>query len=689
MDKVVLQNITESCREELASLSIGTGLYQLKMIVRYCSDSRIISEVEELEDNYRSMLLFLFNGGKDQDRSLTQNRICQKALEILCVANRDIRLQKPDNQYTKAYHELLSRYGSKTEEALLEKWTTNLLPDEQILLQDYLFSLIWTSPKWSQKQTAYWYEFLSRQTDLVRIHFMGAVILSLWEYFDTEKMEFLFLYTDTDNKKLNSLTITALVLLAEKYRLELSFLPDLQKRYSESNVGKYVAEVVKENLHMRQTLLAIREEEKIMSDFSLSLPPEEMDKLMRKKLDHIRFMVEKGLDVNLSNRTELWYQCDFLRENISHWWWPFEKTSPVIEEFLVDKEGKFNKLAYQMTELPSECDIDRYAIFSFMAKSQYKSRFMEQMIQSLNLNDANHEVNIILHTNHFQITMQNLYRIFVHSPLKGEIDNPFSLSWTYKFWQNSIFQDYLSEEKAIELCSEMIDTRIYDMPLLWLEELTQTSGTSQEMLRIQSECHYSLDNYPEAIASLSQMLLFDEKDEWALMHIQKCYDKIERTDLQLEYLNKLLAIKPEDVSYLGTTAAALCRAKQYNKALEHLFHLDILKPEDPDIMLSIVSCATRLRKFDVALRYNNAILATGYKKKYLVYLNAGNINFLMGDWKKAVYNYKQFLDGTRDRDNTEKMQKDSDDEFYANTLILEEMGISSSDIQLMRDMIQL
>ena len=687
MDNVTLQNIAESCGKKLASLSIGTGLHQLKIIARYCSNSQIISQVEEIEENYRSMLLFLSKGGKDEDRSLTQSRICLKAQEILRVAHRDIRLQELNNKYSEAYHELQNQYGSEPEEALLEKWRTNLLPDEQILLQDHLFSLIWTSPRWSQKQTAHWYEFLSRQTDLVKIHIMGAVILSLWEYFDTEKMEFLFLYTDTENKKLNALTITALVLLAEKYRQELSFCPDLQKHYSESDVGKHVADVIKESLLMRQTLIAIKEEEKMMSEFSLSLPPEEMDKLMKKKIDHVRFMVEKGLDVNLGNRTGLWYRCDFLRENISHWWWPFEKTSPVIEEFLVDKEGKFNKLAYQLTDLPSECDIDRYAIFSFMAKTQYKNSFMEQVIQNLNLNDPNQEIHVILHTNHFQITMQNLYRIFVHSPLKDEIDNPFS--WTYTFWQNSLFLDYLTEEKVIALCSEMIDAHIYDMPLLWLEKLTQTTGTSQEMLKILSKCHYSLENYEEAIAYLSQMLLFDEKDEWALMLIQKCYDKIERTDLQLEYLNKLLAIKPDDVSYLKATAKALCQTKQYDKALEHLFHLDILKPENPDTMLSIESCAIRLKKFDVALRYNQAILATDYKNKDLVYLYAGHTHFIKGDWKEALANYKKFKAEVEANNKKEDMHQDPADDFYASSHILKEMGISSSDIHLMYDMIQL
>ena len=78
-------------------------------------------------------------------------------------------------------------------------------------------------------------------------------------------------------------------------------------------------------------------------------------KLMNKKMVNLRFMIEKGLDINLGNRTELWYKCDFLRNNISHWWIPFEKSSPVFEELLLDKDGNFNKQAYQILDLATPC----------------------------------------------------------------------------------------------------------------------------------------------------------------------------------------------------------------------------------------------------------------------------------------------------------------------------------------------
>lgn len=688
MDNKTLQNITESCKKELSALAISSGLSQLKIISRYCSDSQIISQVEEIEENYHSMLSFLAGGGKDEDRGLTQKRISVKAQKILRVAHRDIRLQEINNKYAKAFRALQTLYDIEPEEALLKKWKSSLLPDEQMIIQDHLFSLIWTSPLWTQKQTAQWYEFLSRQTELVKIHFMGALILSLWEYFDTEKLDLLFLYTDTESEKLNSLNITALVLLAEKYQLEILSCPELLKRYRQSNIGKYIPVVIKERLLIHQTLIAIKEEQDTMADFSPNMSQKDMENLMNKKMSHLRFMIERGLDINLGNRTELWRRCDFLREDISHWWIPFEKSSPVIEELLLDKEGNFNKQAYQLLDLPSECDIDRYAMFSFLAKTQYKNNMMEQLAQSLDMADLSAGCELVPYVNHFKTTMQNLYRIFVHSPLKNEIDNPFS--WPYNFWQNTILQDSFSEENSIELCSEMINAHIYDQPVAWIDKLSKTSGTSQAMLQLKSKCLYLMEEYPKAIASLTQLLFLDENDEFALNLIQKCYERIGRKDKQLEYIQKLLALKPNEVSYLVTAAVVLIEMEKYNQALEHLFHLDVIAPDNPRFMASIEICAIHLKKFDIALRYNQAILEnTDFNEKYLEYLNAGHIHFIMGNWEEALKNYRQFKTDAEIINKEKKLSINPDKEFLLSTKILKNLGISPSDIQLMRDMIQL
>jgi len=688
MDSITLNNITKSCRKEFSALFVSSGLDQLRVIARYCTDSQIISEVDELIENYHFMLTFLASGGKDEERTVTQERICKKAQRILRIAHRDIRLQDLQDKYSLAFHELQNRYGVEPEETLLAKWGATLLSDEQLLIQDHIFNLIWTAPLWNQKDTARWYEFISRQTEFIKAHFLGAVILSLWECFDEEKLSLLFLFTDTDSEKLNALTITALILLAEKYQKELSFYPDLQKSYRGEYICKFIPDVMKEKLLMLQTLIVMKREQEDMAGFSLNMSSEDMEKLMNKKMANIKYMVERGLDMNLGNRTELWYKCDFLRDNISHWWMPFEKSSPVIEELLLDKDGNFNKQAYRILDLPSECDIDRYAMFSFMAKTKYKNSFIEQMIQSLDMSGLSDGEELIPYVNHMKLTMQNLYRIFVQSPLRNQLDNPFS--WTQDFWQNDLFKDHFSEEEAIELCSDLKEAHIYDQPIAWLDKIAQTSGTSLPMLKIKSNCLSHQEKYAQAIESLTQMLFLDEENEWALNQMQKCYEKLGRKEKQLETLQRLIQLKPENDTYLTTSAVVLIELERYEQALKTLFHLDYLRPDNMVFKSCIETCALHLRKFDVALRYNQAILANSdYEERYYEYLTAGHIHFAMGDWKEALACYKKYKKLAEQLNKIENRKIDPEKEFLVSSKILKEMGISPSDIRLMHDMINL
>lgn len=686
MDNVTLNNITASCRKDLSALFIGSGLNQLNIIARYCSDSQIISQVEELTENYHCMLSFLANGGKDEERTLTQEKICKKALGILRVAHRDIRLQEEHTWYAKAFHELTNQYGLEPEEELLKRWGANPLPDEQLLIEDQIFSLIWTSPQWSQKDTAHWYEFISRQTDLVKMHFIGAVILSLWEYLDEEKLSLLFLYTDTESQRLNALTITALILLAEKYQKELQLYPELAKRYQSSIISKNVTVVMKEKLLMLQTLIAIKKEQEDMAGFSLNLPKEEMEKLMNKKMANIGHMVNKGLDINLGNRSELWYKCSFLRENISHWWIPFEKSSPVIEELLIGKDGKFNKQAYQILDLPTECDIDRYAMFSFMARTEYKSTFIEQMAQSLDMTGLLGDENVVPYVNHMKTTMQNLYRIFVHSPIRNEIENPFS--WPQNFWENPLLSEHLTEDNIMELCTEMMEAQILDQPVAWLNKIAETSGTSLAMLKLKSNCLFRNQKYAEAIDPLTQMLFFQEEDEWALIVLQKCYEKLGKKDKQLEAALRLVEISPENVNYLTTAAIALIETEKYEEALKHLFHLDYMQTDNIVFKTCIETCALHLKKFDIAMRYNQAVLAhTEYKDRYIEYMTAGHLQFAMGNWKEALASYKEYKAQAEELNKKENRKIDPEKEFLTSSKILKELGITPSDIRLMHDMI--
>lgn len=688
MDNITLNNICESCDKLLNEARIYSALEQLKIIARYCSNQQTISQTEELAENYHYMLSFLISGGKDENRNVVQEKTRLRAQELLRIAHRDIRLQEEHTWYSRTYWELIRQYGDKPAGELLRKWGENPMPDEQLQLQDHIFNLLWTSPMWDQKETAQWYEFISRQSDMVKIHLIGAVFLSAWEYCDKEKLSLLSLFTDTENPKLNALSITALILLNEQYPIGFTEYPQVRQLYKNSNIIKNIVVVLKEKLLMLQTLKAIKEEDNILKEFSPDTSREKMNELVNRKLIHLEDMINKGLDVNLGNRSELWHKCEFLRDNISHWWMPFEKSSPAIEGMLIDKDGKFDKQAYKILDLPSECDIDRYSMFSFIANTGFKSSIIEGLAQAMNLPGIISETENTSYINYMKMTMQNLYRIFMHSPIKGEIKNPFQRKQAY--WLNPFFSENLTEENALELCREMVEADITDLPISWIEKQSETYGTSYEMLKVKSECLYQNSKYTEAIDSLSQMLFLKEDDEWALNLIEKCYEKTNRRKLQLEIILKLIKIHPDNTGYVIKAAFTLMHMHRYEEALKYFFKLNYEEPDNTKYQEVIEECALRLKKFDLVLRYNQTILEHKEEKdKYIHYLNAGHAYFGMGNWSEALTNYKKYKASLEQWNKEENENTDPEKEFLKDYKMLEGFGIQLQDIMLMLDMMSI
>ena len=171
---------------------------------------------------------------------------------------------------------------------------------------------------------------------------------------------------------------------------------------------------------------------------------------------------------------------------------------------------------------------------------------------------------------------------------------------------------------------------------------------------------------------------------------EKCYEKLGRKDKQLETVQKLIRLKPDNDNYLTISSILLIELERYEEALKTLFHLDYLKPDNMVYKSCIETCALHLRKFDVALRYNQAILENSdYKERYYEYLTAGHIHFAMGDWKEALTNYKKYMTMAAQLNKIENRKIDPEREFLVSSKILTEMGISPSDIRLMHDMISL
>ena len=191
IDNATLKVLHQQVSDLLLNFQLADGLEGIALVTRECSDQQLTRSLESLSLSYNKMLDFLEQNGKDENRSQIQDELQREAFRILNSAVRQVRIERAEDIYCKSYKRLILTYGENVCQILQEEWNRQQGMTERYETQDLIFDLLWTMPLWDSKDTAEWYEFISRQDTLVQQHFTGSVFLSCWEYFDTEKITFL------------------------------------------------------------------------------------------------------------------------------------------------------------------------------------------------------------------------------------------------------------------------------------------------------------------------------------------------------------------------------------------------------------------------------------------------------------------------------------------------------------------
>ena len=252
IDSKTLRLITQSGFQAFALGRILDGIAALCTLLPYCAAETILcAEAESLEKNYHYMLSFLRKGGDDEKRGEVQAKIQRQGVALLEQANRAIRLGINSDQYSKTLNALQETYGPNVQENILEAFKSSPFKGEpEGMRQDDLFDFLWTSPFWTAQDTAFWYDFLLRQRDMVQQHLEGAVFLSLWEHYDAEKMQLLGHLADSECRRTHISAASYLLLLRLRHKELVPMMPPLPHSLLSAKGKKLIAEVQYEMLLM-------------------------------------------------------------------------------------------------------------------------------------------------------------------------------------------------------------------------------------------------------------------------------------------------------------------------------------------------------------------------------------------------------------------------------------------------------
>ena len=688
IDAKTLRLVTQNGLQGFAQGCILDGIAALRTLLPYCAAETILcAEAESLEKNYHYMLSFLRGGGSDEKRNDVQAKIQRQGVALLEQANRAIRISLGGDLYCNALSRLNETYGAQN--VLLDKWNSILTPEETNDVQDDLFDLLWTSPLWTAEDTAFWYDFLMRQREMVQQHLEGAIFLSLWEHYDAEKMQLLNLLAESECQRTHIQAASHLLLLRIRHKEVASLMLSLPKSLLSRKGKKQVVQVQYEFLLMliseKDLEKEVREAESVTKELLSgkdAVNADNIKNIISLRGRYLRNRLQRGLDINLS-KIPLLHNCKYLRRE-AHWFMPFDKTHPLFQSVMIDEKGNEKRHLSTMVDFILDCDIDKMATLYLVSHDNDFSKAIKQLDEQ-ELPDME---NAVIPEYTFRFVMQDLFRFFGHSPLHSQLINPFRDNVTlFDFPEIAAL---FTIEDTVNCCKLLFEIGRYKQTIAILDDAINRLGASASALLLKGQVLKELKKYTEAISCGRSAEMLEPENDDILRFLIECYAWLGRHEEELEYLQKLSEVMPENKSLPRLIASAIDKVGRREEALALFFKLDYEASEDDKdyekLVSSIANTALALDKLDIAERYTKKELDLSNSQKWEAHLRLGHIRLLQNDWKSAIDSYEQFVNNFVEQlvpDATIAIAKLRD-----SWEMLIQKGIKREDLLLIHDILQ-
>lgn len=683
IDISTLNAIHKQTTEALQNYRIAEALRGLEVLTQECQDRQLALEAEAARLDYARMLDFLAEGGRDEKHSDIHDKMVKRLLHTLDATTRQIRLQKGEDLYSKAFARLTNTYGQESSQILRLQWNEQQGMTERYETQDLLFDLLWTSPRWDSHQTAEWFEFMSRLDHFTKQHLTGAIILSLWEYFDEEKLTLLRLLSEAEEIPVRMQAITGYVLMSLRYETRLALSPSLQLDTNDKTLSRIVHLVQRELLLMKESPKVNKAISQELSRLNFQqMESADFHQELEKVMQRYGQLLALGIDLDL-NKISLLHSSRFLR-SISHWWAPFDESRPMVEEVFVRKDGELAEGLRKMFSRSAECSVSRYAVCEAMQQhvnlAMLDQQLMQFMQQKQEEEEEADEDDNQLETKRMEKALQerlavrgfiqNLYRFFYHSPLAGEIANAFELNLLLS--DNSLLHPFFPSKQLLHTARLLVQFQQNEAALHVLKEITDRDGFSAETLRLMGQCNQNKGNLAQAAQCFSQADLLEEDDLWTLSQLELCYARLQRYDRLWDILQRLDRLKPDNISIARRQAGCLLMQGKHAEALQYLYKVELNDTEDLTTLTQIALSAAHLQRFDTSEKYIQKRLEREEPLTKAERLMIGSVYFAEGRWNKALSYFRQ-VDMAA---------------FEATAPQFLSLGIPLHDIRLMHDIIE-
>ena len=180
-----------------------------------------------------------------------------------------------------------------------------------------------------------------------------------------------------------------------------------------------------------------------------------------------------------------------------------------------------------------------------------------------------------------------------------------------------------------------------------LDFCLKREGASASALLLKGKALRRQKQLSEAINCVRNAEILEPDNTDILRFLAECYAQQNRFEEELEYLQRLSELLPEDRTLRRLIPVTMSKLGRNEEAMQLLFKLDYESTENDEdynaVIALIADTALSLGKIDIAERYTEKELEKRDEGLWMAQMRMGHIKLLQGDMKSAIDHYEQFI----------------------------------------------
>lgn len=685
------ENIAETHKKVnrlLDSASLHEAFSLLRKSLSAQSDPYLSDTLTQLEETYRYMIHYLVEGYADSGRADLLADIISRMRFVNDSILRNSTLPDSSGLYpaTKRFENIrkaslssrLAAYKESAPKAMLAEQSgggENFIREAEENLSS-LFSFIWTmfgSPLSD-------YSLLSDAVIAGDLPFqfksqvISALMLGALTYFDSNALNTLLdIYEADVSEKLSARALVAILIVVaanparvradNKIKARISLWQDsiityrrlrevlmsiIRSRDTQRISSKMQNEVLPELMKLRPEIINKLKNVTEDSDLEMLDVNPEWEEILSKnglgdKLKELTEMQMEGGDVMMVAFSNLKNFPFF--NSVANWFLPFSPTHSSIIQSSAFQPDCFSGMLEMEGVM---CDSDKFSfMFSLlqMPESQRKMIASKMDSQFAQLKEVMADRNLKSSVPEFDMEVtryvRDLYRFFKLFRKKEEFNDPFAKPIDFR--NLPFLSNILSDSEIVSLVGEFYFKRNYYAEALPLLEILDREHPDDPLLWEKiGYCHNALNHIEEAVIWYKKAELLNPDSKWLLKKLAVCNRMLGRYDEAAEYYAKALKSDPENYNLLMSAGHSLLEAGATADALSHYYHAHYLRPDRIANWRAIAWAELLNGNKEKSLSFYTRILDSE-KREAGDFLNAGHLNYLSGNLKKAVECYSKTL----------------------------------------------